>query len=186
MEKESVEIFEQIIKGVRVLTEHSLIHRDLKPENILIKNGVYKISDFGLTKKADLTCQQKLIDICGTPIYMAPELLFKKPYTAKCDIWSLGLILYEMIYGSTPWPIKCINNYKNALKKYPLSFPFDVRIGKETKDFLKRSLVVDDSKRMDWKELYEHPFIKSKLTGEAAMPTPMNFKVRSLLSKVQR
>jgi serine/threonine protein kinase len=134
-----------------VLTENSYIHRDLKPENILIKNGVYKITDFGLTKEVDLTCHEKLVDICGTPIYMAPELLFKEPYTAKCDIWSLGLILYEMIYGSTPWPIKCINSYKNALKKRPLSFPFDVRIGKETKDFLKRSLVVDDEKRMSWK-----------------------------------
>jgi serine/threonine protein kinase len=56
MEKESIEIFEQIIKGVRVLTENSYIHRDLKPENILIRNGVYKISDFGLTKEVDLTC----------------------------------------------------------------------------------------------------------------------------------
>jgi Ca2+-binding EF-hand superfamily protein len=90
-----------------------------------------------------------------------------------------------MIYGSTPWPIKCIDSYKNALKKRPLAFPFDVGIGKETKDFLKRSLVVEDSKRMSWKELYEHPLIKSKLAGEVAVPVPMTSNVRRLLSKVQ-
>jgi hypothetical protein len=49
-----------------------------------------------------------------------------------------------MIYGSTPWPIKCISNYISMLKKRPLAFAFDVRIGKETKDFLKKALVVDE------------------------------------------
>lgn len=112
---------------------------------------MYKISDFGFTVKADLNCEKKLEDVCGTPIYMAPQLLNNEPYTAKCDIWCLGLILYEMIYGSTPWPVKCVDNYKSVLRKRPLAFPFDVRIGKETKSFLKKALAIEEHERMSWK-----------------------------------
>lgn len=83
------------------------------------------------------------MEFCGTPIYMAPQLLFNEPYTAKCDIWSLGLMLFELIYGATPWPVRCIDTYKQTLLKRPLAFPFNVKIGSQTKDFLKKALVVD-------------------------------------------
>ena len=69
-------------------------------------------------------------EFCGTPIYMAPQILKNEPYTAKCDIWSLGLLLYEMLYGSTPWPLRCLATYIKAIERRPLSFPFDVKVGK--------------------------------------------------------
>jgi serine/threonine protein kinase len=142
-EEKCVRIFVEVIRGLKLFVENSYIHRDLKPENIFVKNNKYKIGDFGFAVKADLYCKQKLEDVCGTPIYMAPELLNNQPYSAKCDIWSLGLILYEMIYGCTPWPVKCLDHYRAILSKRPLAFPFDVRIGKDTKDFLKKTIVVD-------------------------------------------
>lgn len=109
-----------------------------------------------------------MMEFCGTPIYMAPKLLFNEPYTAKCDIWSLGLILFELLYGATPWPVRCIENYKKALLKRPLAFPFNVKIGKVTKDFLKKTLVVNEENRLSWKEVFEHPLVKDKVMGEAA------------------
>lgn len=74
-EEKCVRIFVEIIRGLKLFVENSYIHRDLKPENIFVKNNKYKIGDFGFAVKADLYCKQKLQGVCGTPIYMAPELL---------------------------------------------------------------------------------------------------------------
>ena len=95
-----------------------------------MNKGIYKLGDFGFACKADVYGTEKMMEFCGTPIYMAPQLLFNEPYTAKCDIWSLGLMLFELIYGSTPWPVRCIDTYKQTLLKRPLAFPFDVKIGR--------------------------------------------------------
>ena len=67
-----MQIFLEIIKGLRVFVENSYIHRDLKPENIFVKNNKHKIGDFGFAVRADLNCQHKIEGVCGTPIYMAP------------------------------------------------------------------------------------------------------------------
>lgn len=100
------------MNGFKIMVENSCIHRDIKPQNVLIKGDVVKIADFGFARKADLLfCKDKYEQMCGTPIYMAPQLLNNQPYSSKCDIWSLGLMLYEMVYNSTPWPIRSIENY---------------------------------------------------------------------------
>ena len=92
----------QVVKGYQELARNNTIHRDLKPANILISQGMFKICDFGFSKvikdpaMANKTC-------VGSPIYMAPQILDKKDYSAKCDIWSLGIIFYELLHGNVPW-----------------------------------------------------------------------------------
>lgn len=93
-EPECVAAFDEIMQGFKVLVSKGYIHRDVKPANTLIKNHHYKVADFGFACKADILGRKKLTDVCGTPIYMAPQLLKNEPYTAKSDIWSLGLMLY--------------------------------------------------------------------------------------------
>jgi len=63
------------MKGFEVLVGLGFIHRDIKPANVLVKQHVHKIADFGFACKADILCSKKLVDVCGTPIYMAPQLL---------------------------------------------------------------------------------------------------------------
>lgn len=76
------------------------IHRDIKPENVLYKGNCFKIADFGFATKADTNSNVKIFrQSVGTPLYMAPQLLEKQPYTAKSDIWSIGIMAYEMVYG---------------------------------------------------------------------------------------
>ena len=95
-------IIKQVVKGYQELARNNTIHRDLKPANILISGGYFKICDFGFSKVIkDPSVSNKTC--VGSPIYMAPQILDKKDYSAKCDIWSLGIIFYELLHGNVPW-----------------------------------------------------------------------------------
>lgn len=63
------------MKGFKILVGKGYIHRDVKPANILVKNNVFKVADFGFATKADIFGRMKMMDVCGTPLYMAPQLL---------------------------------------------------------------------------------------------------------------
>lgn len=77
----------------------------MKPENILINNDEFKIADFGFAKNVGSTGQLNK-SLVGTPLYMAPQLLRMEKYSTKCDIWALGTIFYEMLFGEVPWPAR--------------------------------------------------------------------------------
>ena len=81
------------------LVKKNIIHRDLKPANILIHDKIMKIADFGFAKSIE-NFNGKLLQTCvGSPLYMSPQILNGKPYTTQSDIWSLGIIYYEMLFN---------------------------------------------------------------------------------------
>lgn len=81
------------------MATNGIIHRDLKPANILIsKEDVFKITDFGFARMVEKT-DYLMTSLVGTPLYMSPQILKRQMYTSKCDVWSIGLIFYELIYG---------------------------------------------------------------------------------------
>ena len=89
-----IDMFFQVCEGFTYLHKFNIIHRHLKPTNILINNGVYKIADFGLAKTEQLHKSLINNDLAGVPIYMSPQILSKNFYSYKCDVWSLGVIIY--------------------------------------------------------------------------------------------
>lgn len=101
---EAVKFLGQILRGVQAIHCSNILHRDIKCENIFLrkkKNGgvVCKIGDFGFAKVIDQTTRTN----CGTTLYMAPEVFALKPYDFKADIWSLGVVFHQMIYGEYPF-----------------------------------------------------------------------------------
>ena len=95
----------QIMEGYKFMNNQNIVHRDLKPNNILLKGGVFKIADFGLTS---FTEDKEIMESkVGTFYYMAPQILLGANYTSKCDIWSLGVIYYQLLVGEFPFsPLK--------------------------------------------------------------------------------
>ena len=133
-----------------MLNKYNIMHRDLKPDNIFFHNGNLKLGDFGFCKtlgrEGDMTST-----MLGSPIYMAPEVLRGEIYTSKADIWSLGVVLYEMLYGVCPFESNSIAKLISALDTTDLKFSDKINtVSSTTKNLLKRLLTKDQFKRIDW------------------------------------
>jgi len=136
----------QITLAINHLHENNIIYRDLKPENVLIdKDGYIKITDFGLSKR-NITDNHSANSFCGTPEYLAPEIVENKGHGKAVDWWSLGAIIYEMLTGLPPFyskdKEKLFNNIKTGNIKYPNY------IGKSTVEFLSALFSHDPDKRL--------------------------------------
>lgn len=129
------------------------MHRDLKPDNIFFNNSCLKLGDFGFCKtlgKPDDMASTML----GSPIYMAPEVLKGEAYTSKSDIWSLGVVLYEMLFGFCPFQSNSIAKLITVLADTELKIPLEINnISSSTQGLLKKLLVKDQFKRIEWFEL---------------------------------
>lgn len=95
--------FAQILDAFKELHKFNFMHRDIKPSNILVNNGVLKIADFGLARQIIEGERELFEEHVGTMITAAPQIVFQEEYTSKCDIYSLGVILYWMIYNRYPF-----------------------------------------------------------------------------------
>ena len=165
-EKKAVEFIRQIVSAFKELCRQQVIHRDLKPANILLNNGVCKIADFGFAKTLDFSVTDyntQMVSIVGTPLYMSPQLLDKQKYTTKSDIWSLGIIFYEMLYGRVPWAGKDPATYSKNIRSQPLVVDQTLnKISPDAEDFLRKCLKVSEEERIGWNELFEHPMISEE------------------------
>ena len=101
-ENDAAYIMEQILSSINYCHLNNICHRDLKPENILIEEGdSVKVIDFGTAQT--FTSDKGMHNILGTPYYMAPEIFAKSGYNEKCDIWSVGVIMYILLTGRPPF-----------------------------------------------------------------------------------
>lgn len=131
------------------------MHRDLKPANIFFVNNIIKIADFGFAiKNADL--KKSMNYNVGSPVYMPLEALNENLYSAKSDVWAIGVIFYEMLTGKTPWKAKTESDLKRQIKAIPIKTLIPINISETSADFLTKSLQLNQSLRMTPEEMEHH------------------------------
>lgn len=162
-EGEALLIFNQILNAFKSLVKENILHRDLKPSNILLHDGVIKVADFGFCK-ALLGPQDLTKTMVGSPIYMAPEILKGCNYSIKADIWSMGVVLFEILFGFCPYEDRTIARLINQIDHKPLTIPRQInKISRKTEDLLKKLLVVDPRYRIDWNNLLKINLLEDDL-----------------------
>ena len=160
--EEISEIMEELNNTFKIMKENNIIHRNLKLENILIKYHDKEHKKYTL-KLSDYICSKRLISLSQNciDIYMAPEILSGGEYNYKCDLWSIGIIIYRLIFGNMPYKgeteneiLNNINNLGNKILKEAEN--------KDLIDLIKKLLEKDPLKRINWDEYYNHCFFKNK------------------------
>lgn len=150
----------QIVSGLKYLHKKNIFHRDLKPQNILVDNNFnLKITDFTFAKE---NMEENMSQtMCGSPLYMAPEILNYQEYNSKTDLWSVGIIMYEMLIGSTPYKAKNIVKLVKNIKERDVIIPKNIKLSSICKHLLFSLLEKDPKKRLSWDELFNHPWFKN-------------------------
>lgn len=171
-----------VAEGLLYCHKRNIVHRDLKPENLLYSDETdeaqVKIADFGLAKV--VTEANNMKTACGTPGYVAPEILAGSPdgYNEKVDVWSLGVITYILLCGFPPFYHKNNRTLFQRIKKGEFSFPSPYwdNVSEDAKEFIKSMLVVDASKRISIAQVLENEWLLRDSVGSDLTKNLTNLK----------
>uniref|UniRef100_A0A0E0MAU8 non-specific serine/threonine protein kinase n=1 Tax=Oryza punctata TaxID=4537 RepID=A0A0E0MAU8_ORYPU len=180
-EDEARYFFQQLISGVSYCHSMEICHRDLKLENTLLDGSPtprVKICDFGYSKSALLHSKPK--STVGTPAYIAPEVLSRKEYDGKANVWSCGVTLYVMLVGSYPFEDPSDpRNFRKTISRIlgvQYSIPDYVRVSSDCRRLLSQIFVADPSKRITIPEIKKHPWFLKNLPKEISEREKANYK----------
>ena len=184
-------LLKQLNNVFEIMDKENIIHRDLKLRNIMVTfikenqsnpyfplNFISKLSDFGFSKvmEDDIT-KTKL----GTPATMAPEIMMNKTYSKKADLWSIGIITYQLMFKTLPFKARSEKELlNNILNNKGIKIPDGMKISDLLFDLLKNLLQVDPNLRYSWKQYFEHPFFNTDIT---IIPNPIE-KVINIINIV--
>ena len=150
------EIFVKICRAVEFMHSKNLVHRDIKPENILMNDAMEpKLCDFGWS--IELHKNESRQTFCGTYEYMAPEIFETENYNSTIDVWSLGVLLYELIHGKSPFLGSSIFHiYKNIIKE---QISFKPNVDPQAKALIRSILKINPAERPSVKKILMHPYV---------------------------
>ncbi|KAJ0088678.1 hypothetical protein Patl1_31788 [Pistacia atlantica] len=174
-EETAKHFMKQLAAGLQVLRDNNLIHRDLKPQKAkklpckkisfspkMIANAVLKIADFGFARS--LQPRGLAETLCGSPLYMAPEIMQLQKYDAKADLWSVGAIFFQLVTGKTPFTgSNQMQLLQNIVKSTELHFPLGAKgLSADCKDLCKKLLRRNPVERLTFEEFFNHPFLSQR------------------------
>ncbi|KAI8903459.1 putative calmodulin-dependent protein kinase type 1 [Powellomyces hirtus] len=167
-EGDAADIIRIVLDAVGYLHDHQIVHRDIKPENLLFKTKEslkdLVIADFGLSRIVDEDKFEGLMTTCGTPGYMAPEVIEKKGHGKAVDLWSIGVLTYFLLCGYTPFDYDAatqadeISNILHGRFSFAPEYWGDV--SDLAKDFISKLLRVDPHDRMTVHQALAHPWMR--------------------------
>lgn len=181
LSEDTIRVFLQQIAGaMKVLQTKGIIHRDLKPQNILLSyppgrkshsnNTCIKIADFGFARY--LQNNMMAATLCGSPMYMAPEVIMSQNYDAKADLWSIGTIVFQCLTGKAPFQASSPQDLRLFYEKNKNLSP---NIPRETSNHLRNLLLGllqrNHKDRIDFDEFFTHPFLDASSSIKKSIPT---------------
>uniref|UniRef100_A0A672IEE1 Calcium/calmodulin-dependent protein kinase type 1-like n=1 Tax=Salarias fasciatus TaxID=181472 RepID=A0A672IEE1_SALFA len=182
-EKDASKLIQQILDAVKYLHDMGIVHRDLKPENLLYysmdEDSKIMISDFGLSKIEG--SGSVMSTACGTPGYVAPEVLAQKPYSKAVDCWSIGVIAYILLCGYPPfYDENDAKLFEQILKaEYEFDSPYWDDISDSAKDFIVHLMEKDPNTRYTCEQALQHPWI----AGDTALEKNIHESVSAQIKK---
>ncbi|CAK70725.1 unnamed protein product (macronuclear) [Paramecium tetraurelia] len=177
-------IMKKIASAVCYIHDQGIVHRDIKAENIMVtskkEDGEPKLIDFGLANKFDTSHLKRLKSFAGTPMYMAPEVI-KGSYDEKCDIWSLGVLLFTLLSGHLPFHGETKEELYDNIQTANISFDSAIwsHISGEAKDIIKRMLSKQPAQRLTSKELVKHNWFKKHFKNDEKNSSGLNNSLNS-------
>ena len=133
-----------------------IIHRDIKPENVLLSDKFEaKLTDFGWSNYIE--DGEKRTTVCGTPIYLAPEIFEEKGHDEAVDLWCIGVLLFELATANVPFQGNDLNKLKENILKLKITWPKDINT--DAKNLIMKILKLDPKQRLPLEEMMKHPFI---------------------------
>ena len=177
----------QVISALRYLHSHRVIHRDIKLGNLFLSDKMeIKMGDLGLATKLEYDGERKRT-ICGTPNYIAPEILEGKTgHSYEVDVWSLGVLAYTLLVGRPPFETTDIKTTYRRIRMNSYSFPEQVTLSEEAKNFVKFILITDPAARPTLDQIMEYPFLRKgsipKLMPVSTLAVPPSISFNSQTS----
>ena len=151
--------FAEVVLAFEHIHNHNIIYRDLKPENILLDTtGHIRVCDFNLAKSG-MTKNKRADSFCGSPMYFSPEMLLGKGVDYKCDIYGIGLLMYELVTGFPAYNASSIKALYEKIKKNQINFRVSGLHG-DIKDLIEKMLTKDYEERITLEEIKKHPYFK--------------------------